>query len=99
MRISEKEILIIKKIFNDEIKGTYDLRLFGSRTDDMKRGGDIDLLLVVDPIYLEMSRIAKYKILDQLYQQLGEQKIDIVITTAELLEKDSFLSQIQGIEF
>ncbi|MEK6775167.1 MAG: nucleotidyltransferase domain-containing protein [Bdellovibrionota bacterium] len=98
MRLLEKEILIIKKIFSDEIKGSYDLKLFGSRTDDMKKGGDIDLLLVVDPIYLKISRIAKYKILDQLYQELGEQKIDIVITTAELLEKDSFLSQIQGIE-
>ncbi len=59
MRLLEKEILIIKKIFSDEIKGSYDLRLFGSRTDDMKKRGDIDLLLIIEPIYLEINRMAK----------------------------------------
>ena len=49
--------------------------LFGSRTDDKARGGDIDLLVLSKEIDLR----AKLKILNQIYDLLGEQKIDLII--------------------
>lgn len=49
--------------------------LFGSRVDDTKKGGDIDLLLMSDTITSDNKRSIKMK----LYELLGEQKIDIVL--------------------
>ena len=52
MRLKENEIKIIKsvieEIFGDETK----IYIFGSRLDDTKRGGDIDLFLITqNPSY------------------------------------------------
>ncbi|PVZ71640.1 nucleotidyltransferase domain-containing protein [Pelagibaculum spongiae] len=52
--------------------------LFGSRVDDAKKGGDIDLL-VISP---RLGFAEKLNILADLHEQLGDQKIDL------LLDKD-----------
>lgn len=45
MRLKRSEITIIKQAFSDVFtKGS--LYLFGSRVDDNKRGGDIDLYII-----------------------------------------------------
>jgi len=49
--------------------------LFGSRVNDVVKGGDIDLLELSKKINLT----AKLDILARLHQQLGDQKIDLVI--------------------
>jgi len=49
--------------------------LFGSRTDDAAKGGDIDLLVLSKKINL----MTKLDILAQLHQKLGERKIDIAV--------------------
>ncbi len=49
--------------------------LFGSRTDDAAKGGDIDLLVLSSKIDL----MAKLEILAQLHRKLGERKIDIAL--------------------
>lgn len=48
--------------------------LFGSRTDDNRKGGDIDLLLIGKGITRENIRSIKI----ELKEKLGDQKIDIV---------------------
>ncbi|HEY6171823.1 MAG TPA: nucleotidyltransferase domain-containing protein [Candidatus Kapabacteria bacterium] len=48
--------------------------LFGSRTDDTRRGGDIDLLLIGKGITRENVRHLKIELKDKL----GDQKIDII---------------------
>lgn len=57
---------------------TYDseaeVYLYGSRCDDSKRGGDIDIAIVSDKI----SKLDKRKIRLALYNLIGEQKIDII---------------------
>ncbi len=50
--------------------------LFGSRVDDGARGGDIDLLVI-------SRRITREQLIDvklDLYDRLGEQKIDLLVT-------------------
>ena len=49
--------------------------LFGSRVDDSKRGGDIDLLILSERITPAMKRKLKLR----LYDRFGEQKIDLVV--------------------
>ena len=63
-----------------EVAPDADCYLFGSRTDDRKRGGDIDLLLLTsDKLPLTMMRGVRRRILNQI----GEQKLDIVNFTRE----------------
>lgn len=62
-----------KNIFGDAAK----VYLFGSRVDDSKKGGDIDLYVISenqDNLYEK-----KIKFLSALDMTLGEQKIDVVI--------------------
>ena len=75
MRITQEQKSLIKQIINffDEDAKIY---LFGSRVDDSKRGGDIDLLVYSKKITQNQRREIKIK----LYDALGEQKIDLVIT-------------------
>lgn len=54
-----------------------DTWLFGSRVDDNKRGGDIDLLL--RPQLSDRVIARKLDLLRLLERQLGERKIDILI--------------------
>jgi predicted nucleotidyltransferase len=49
--------------------------LFGSRVDDSAKGGDIDLLVVSKKIDV----MGKLDILAALHQQLGDQRIDLVV--------------------
>ncbi|MDP1527456.1 MAG: nucleotidyltransferase domain-containing protein [Rhodocyclaceae bacterium] len=45
MRISSEQTEIIKSIIAREISADAKIWLFGSRTDDRRRGGDIDLFV------------------------------------------------------
>ena len=77
MRLSEAEVEAIltcaKQTFGQECV----VRLFGSRVDDSRRGGDIDL-----PVVAETSGLAtvRNEILFSLALQdaIGEQKIDVI---------------------
>lgn len=75
MRLSEYEIKSIK-----ESVAHFDpnalIYLFGSRADDSKKGGDIDLLILSEKLTSKEKRMIKL----DLYDKIGEQKIDIVIS-------------------
>lgn len=52
--------------------------MFGSRVDDTKRGGDIDLYLC--PIHqYDDAEWRKIRFIAKLYEYLGEQKIDVIM--------------------
>jgi len=79
MRLSEIERETLRQAAKDCFEPGTVLRLFGSRLDDARKGGDIDLLIeteMVDP-----SQIAKahLRFLPRVYASLGEQKIDLLI--------------------
>lgn len=47
MRLDNREILLLKDTLK-KLSNSAQLYLFGSRVDDTKKGGDIDLLVVSD---------------------------------------------------
>lgn len=53
-------------------------RLFGSRLDDRRRGGDIDLVVSTD-LPPEQAARRRIDLLADLWLALGERKIDIVL--------------------
>ncbi len=74
MRLTEKEITIILEAIHT-LDCQAQVYLFGSRADDTLRGGDIDLLIMSTTL----TRDAAGKIRWRIWEQLGEQKIDILI--------------------
>ncbi len=74
MRLSKTEIDAINqtiRCLDDQAR----IRLFGSRADDAKKGGDIDLLILSE----KLSESDRGTIGLRLHEKLGEQKIDIGI--------------------
>ncbi|KUO62919.1 MAG: nucleotidyltransferase domain-containing protein [Ignavibacteriaceae bacterium] len=78
MRLSKEEIEVINKSVLD-IDPDAQIKLFGSRTDDNKLGGDIDLLLISD----KLTFSDKLTILINIKKYLGERKIDIILFNKE----------------
>ncbi len=60
MRLTEKQINAIKRAFKNIFSESDHIWLFGSRVDDAKKGGDIDLYIETD--YADYAVIAKKKI-------------------------------------
>lgn len=76
MRLTNQEHLAIKEtIFTFDPQAL--IYLFGSRADDQKHGGDIDIL-VLSKVINERDR---RKIRLKLFERIGEQKIDLVIAS------------------
>lgn len=78
MRIDARTCAVIKKTIIDELGSGTVIRLFGSRADDRKRGGDIDLHIepeqaVRDRIRMECHLAAR------LFVRLGGRKVDLLI--------------------
>lgn len=53
--------------------------LFGSRIDEQRKGGDIDLY--IEPEFQDAAQLvdAKLYLLRDIHKKLGEQKIDVII--------------------
>jgi predicted nucleotidyltransferase len=58
--------------------------LFGSRVDDSKRGGDIDLLIEI-PKAMPPAELVRRRtrFVSRIYRLLDEQRIDVVIATQD----------------
>jgi hypothetical protein len=79
IRLDKNEINIITKAFLRYFDVKDHLWLFGSRADPSKRGGDLDLY--IETYYDSLPEIAEKKInfLVDLKNEMGDQKIDVVI--------------------
>lgn len=91
MRLTTQQVKTIKTLVSEIFGADVRVHLFGSRLDDSKRGGDIDLLIqsnaVIDQKLLKASRLAA-----KLQLNLGEQKFDIVVKDAQTSDS-SFYSE------
>ena len=87
MRLTKKEI----KIFKDQILAfdkNASIYLFGSRTNDQAKGGDIDLLVISDKIGFK----EKVKIRVGIFNEIEEQKLDLIVKKDF---NDTFIKVIQ----
>ncbi len=91
MRIQpEEKAAIISAISN--IDKDSEIYLFGSRLDDTRRGGDIDILVKSDTI----SRSMLGSIEDEIFRTIDEQKIDLVLTRKNELNSFAQLVLARG---
>lgn len=83
MRLRPAEQEAIRSACRDTLPAGARVRLFGSRLDDTRRGGDIDLLLEFpQPLPAEELVARRTQFAARLYRALGEQRIDIVMTVS-----------------
>lgn len=91
MRLANIEIESIKRIFL-EVFNCGDIYLFGSRVDDTKKGGDIDLYIDLPYSLAAENRLdKKSEFRLKLYDAIGEQKIDVIISKdkSRLIEQEA----------
>ncbi len=93
MRISDYDHQAIKQTFA-EVFGEGKVYLFGSRVDDSRRGGDIDLYLCPQKLVDEFKQKSQFSM--RLQDRIGEQKIDIVIAKDQerLIEQEAMRTGI-----
>lgn len=96
MRLSKQQADIITREAKDIFGPDACVKLFGSRMDDNKRGGDIDLLIEL-PHPFTQSVLASAKLEARLMQTLGMQKIDVLISAPNLTATPIHAIASQGI--
>lgn len=87
MRLTASE----KKALYEAIEGLREVYLFGSRTDDAGKGGDIDILIFSDsPAFQLSSRVSR------AFFMRCEEKIDVVVMNPDRLarEQQAFLNTL-----
>lgn len=87
IRLSEEELLFLKKQFRLFFSSEDHLWIFGSRVDLNKRGGDLDLYIETTEKEVDQAIKKKNRLIIALWEQWGEQKIDVVLNIVALQEQ------------
>ena len=93
IRLLASEITAIKNVFSKFSDSNTQLYIFGSRVDPLKKGGDIDLLIV----FLDINKKNQFKHLDfivALKKQIGDRAIDVTLAKKSEIATDEFLQTI-----
>ncbi|PWU15539.1 MAG: hypothetical protein C5B49_11655 [Bdellovibrio sp.] len=95
MRLKGSELRSILVTISRHTKGLpCQVYLFGSRADDAKLGGDIDLLIVADEPLKSSLLERKGRLKSDLSQSLNDQRVDVTVASSEDLVRDDFLKSI-----
>ena len=94
MRITESEKNVIVEAVKIADSNAW-VWLFGSRTDDTKKGGDIDIAIFSEKISKDV--MLEIQVRRYICDRIGEQRIDIV-TTADGKEAIFKLAVAEGIK-
>lgn len=89
MRLTPIEIDGIKKSLKS-LDPCAQIFLYGSRTNDQLSGGDIDLVVISETLKFT----DKLTLLVELKTQLGDQKIDLTICSADESKKNPFIAHV-----
>ena len=79
MRLSPDQQSAIRTTAIETFGDKVSIWLFGSRVDDNKRGGDIDLLIEATQSDVDAIVRAELAFVTKLQMKLGEQKIDVLV--------------------
>lgn len=82
MRLTDYQRLAIREAIDETFGTDAGVWLFGSRTDDTRRGGDIDLMVEVrdmEPSSIEAVE-RKLRAVSAIQRRIGDRKIDLIVT-------------------
>lgn len=84
MRLTDQELHIVTSSFTQYFGERDQLWLFGSRVDNSKRGGDIDLYIETEETNSNAAYEKKMQFSVDLQLKLGLQKIDVALNILPL---------------
>ena len=93
MRIDQHEIATIKCLAEEHFGSGTKVYLFGSRVDDDKKGGDIDLF-ITNKNRTKLTLDSKIDFLTDLKSIIGNQKIDVVLDNSLARRKKQFYQSV-----
>ncbi|TVQ28454.1 MAG: nucleotidyltransferase domain-containing protein [Spirochaetaceae bacterium] len=81
MRLSDEQRTAIRDAVRDRFGPDATVYLFGSRTDDARRGGDIDLLVELpEEAAASVNTVeAKLRTIADIQRRIGDRKIDLIV--------------------
>lgn len=85
MRLTSHQVQAIKLTAQTVLGADARVTLFGSRVDDTRRGGDIDLMFET-PHALPDRTARESALYVSLIRQLGDRKIDVLLKDARTAE-------------
>ena len=89
-----KQLSAICQSFETVLLCPFKLYLFGSRVDEYKKGGDIDLLVVTSPVNKNETIDSKPRIKRQIFSLVPEEKIDITVCSEKEISVNPFYREI-----
>ena len=93
MRLMQFEIETIRNAALRHFGTDVQVFLFGSRTDDMSRGGDIDLYITTKETE-KLNIITRNAFITDLILKIGDRRIDVVLDNTKR-RSDSFYKTIE----
>ncbi len=99
MRLTQDQVKIIKTAVQRHFGSRAEVRLFGSRTDDEARGGDIDLYIASQARTVDEALQAEIDLWVELQHQLGERRIDLLVDHPGMRERPAIfdVARTEGI--
>ena len=95
MRLTSLYVQNFKNYLNSLINSEYELYLFGSRVIDTKKGGDINLLVVIEsPEIVSQLKSMSAAIKVKLCDLAGDQRVDVVFCNKNDVTSNEFLKTI-----
>lgn len=82
MRLTPEQIRAIKDAAVTAFGEDVVVRLFGSRVEDDRRGGDIDLHIEASPDTADVDHEVRFRSL--LWQALDEEQLDVVVRARDV---------------
>ena len=84
MRLADEQIETIRRLARQVAGNQSRVRIFGSRLDDVARGGDLDLMLEL-PEPVDNPALLAAQMLTQVSRAMHGRKVDVVVSVPNLM--------------
>lgn len=86
MRLTPAQIDTIKSTAQAVLGEGAQVTLFGSRVDDLQKGGDVDLMVEVDHVVIDPALMAA-RVASRVSRAMHGRKVDVLLKAPNLLQQ------------